>query len=103
MQKLTRCNNTQLPVGAGSAAACAPNVRAAWPELLRRGETAKGRAGIRQAMRICTHSRLDSPAHVAQLAAWASDAWSSMVGPKHASALACSHAGSRREAGVPAT
>ena len=68
------------PAG-GSAAACAPNVRAAWQTLFRWGRDAGGRSKAGEAMRLCRDSALESEGDVLALAEWAQNAWDYLVRP----------------------
>lgn len=63
----------------GCEEACVPNVRAAWQALFALGESAKGRKKIRDAMRICPDSPLDSMDDVMELADWAQGAFDYLV------------------------
>ena len=64
------------PAG-GSAAACAPNVRAAFPAIAAAGATPAGREALRAAFRTCAPLR--TPDDAAALQYWVRAAWDTLA------------------------
>lgn len=60
---------------AGSAPACADNVRATLKALFKLGKSAEGRSTIARAMKLCEDSRPESSDEVMQLAQWIQGGW----------------------------
>ena len=96
-----RVVSADASLAAGSEAGCAPGVRATWPALFARGQTADGRAALSRTFRLCG-AGLRTDEDVARLASWLLNLWECVgrLQPRGACRESC--ASPQREPCVPA-